>query len=139
MDSVHRRKCMHDHEIANLQKEVDEELSLNHPFKGNLIFILIFIVLNIFILATPVPAHVYKPLYEQLQDEQRIRSEQVRQMTREYLRSTQKPFGFDSREKAKKILRRHSYSGGDSTRPEPQFKAKPLPDFYYQSHQENEQ
>jgi hypothetical protein len=79
------------------------------------------------------------PLYEKLQEEQRIRSEQVRQMTRDYLLSTQKPFGFDSREKAKKILRRHSYSAGDALRPEPQFKAQPLPDFYYQSPQEHEQ
>ncbi len=79
------------------------------------------------------------PLYEQIQEEQRVRGEQVRQMTREYLSSIQKPFGFESREKAKKILRRHSYSGGDTNRPEPQFKARPLPNFYYQSHQENEQ
>jgi len=130
---------MHEIEVAKLQKEVDEELSLSHSFKGNIIFVLIFIFLNIFILANPVPAHVYKPLYEQLQDEQRIRSEQVRQLTRDYLSSIQKPFGFDSREKAKKILRRHSYSGGDATRPEPQFKARPLPNFYYQSNQDNEQ
>ena len=60
-------------------------------------------------------------------------------MTREYLNSISKPFGFDSREKAKKILRRHSYSGGDTVRPEPQFKAKPLPDFYYQTSKEIEQ
>ena len=79
------------------------------------------------------------PLYEQLQEEQRVRSEQVRQLSRNYLMSTQKPFGFESREKAKKILRRHSYSDGDTLRPEPQFKAKPLPDFYRQPHQENEQ
>ena len=78
------------------------------------------------------------PLYEQLQEEQRVRGEQVRQMTRQYLHSIQKPFGFDAREKAKKIIRRHSYSGGDSLRPEPQFKAKPLPDFYSQPRQENE-
>lgn len=89
-------------------------------------------------LAKPVPAHVQIPLYERLQEEQRLRSDQVRQMTREYLTSTQKPFGFDAREKAKKIFRRHSYSAGDSLRPEPQFKAKPLPAFYHQPHQENE-
>jgi hypothetical protein len=79
------------------------------------------------------------PLYEQLQEEQRTRSEQVRHMTKEYLSSISKPFGFDSREKAKTILRRHSYAGGDIIRPEPQFKARPLPDFYYQGDHEHEQ
>ena len=35
IDSVHRRKCMHEIEAAKLQKEVDEELSLGRPFKGS--------------------------------------------------------------------------------------------------------
>ena len=34
-DSVHRRKCMHDIEVAKLQKEVDEELHCRPLFKGN--------------------------------------------------------------------------------------------------------
>jgi protein FAM161A len=114
---------MQEIEAAKLQKEVDEELSFVHPpFK-----------------AQPVPAHVHMPLYEKLQDEQRVRSEQVRQLTREYLTSIQKPFGFDSREKAKQLIRRHSYSGENSLRLDRQFKAKPLPNFYYQPHQENEE
>ncbi len=121
MDSVHR-KCMQEFEAEKLQKEVDEELSLIYtPFK-----------------AQPVPAHVHMPLYEKLQQEQHLRSEQVRQLTREYLLSTQKPFAFDSREKAKKLIRRHSYAGEDSVRPERQFRAKPLPNFYSQPHQESE-
>ena len=49
------------------------------------------------------------PLYEQLRDEQRARREQVRHMTKEYLNSISKPFGFDSRAKAKSLTRRHSY------------------------------
>jgi protein FAM161A len=91
------------------------------------------------VLANPVPNHVHMPLYEQLQEEQRIRREQVHHMTKEYLSSISKPFGFDAREKAKTILRRHSYSGGDTIRPGSRFKAKPMPDFYYQTPQENEQ
>ncbi|CAF3168277.1 unnamed protein product [Rotaria sp. Silwood2] len=122
MDNVHRKKCMHEIEAAKLQKEVDDELMLNRSFK-----------------ATPVPAHVRMPLYEQLQEEQRVRREQVRYMTKEYLNSISKPFGFDSREKTKTILRRHSYSDGDTPRNEPQFKAKPLPDFYYRTSKDIEQ
>ena len=89
-------------------------------------------------LAKPVPAHVQMPLYERLQEEQRLRSDQVRQMSREYLTSMQKPFGFEAREKAKKIFRRHSYSAGDTHRSQQQFKARPMPAFYHQPHQENE-
>ena len=36
MDNIHRRKCMPEIEAAKLKKEVEEELSLRHPFKGNL-------------------------------------------------------------------------------------------------------
>ncbi|CAF3257260.1 unnamed protein product [Rotaria socialis] len=122
MDSVHRKRCMHDIEAAKLQKEVDEELNLRRSFKAN-----------------TVPAHVNLPLYEQLQEDQRFRREQIHQMTREYLSSISKPFSFDSREKAKTVLRRHSYSGGDMIQSDSKFKAKPLPDFYYQTRQENEQ
>jgi hypothetical protein len=73
------------------------------------------------------------PLYEKLQEEQRARREQLRHMTKEYLNSISKPFGFDSREKAKDIVRRHSYSDIDTVRYQSHFKAKPLPDFYYRT------
>lgn len=79
------------------------------------------------------------PLYEQLQDEQRARREQVRHMTKEYLKSISKPFGFDSREKEKGLVRRHSYSGEETFRPEPQFRAKPLPEFYNRTSKDIEQ
>lgn len=97
---------------------------------------------NIFILsvsANPVPAHVRMPLYEQLKEEQRVRREKVRQMTKEYLNSISKPFEFYSREKAKTVLRRHSFSDGNTTRREFQFRAKPLPDFYYRTSKDIEQ
>ena len=139
VDSVHRRKCMREFEAAKLQKQIDEELIAYRPFKG--LFENISMSSRTYQfspLANPVPAHVHMPLYEQLQNEQHTRSEHVRQMTRQYLNSIQKPFAFDAREKAKQIIRRHSYSGGDLLRPEPQFKAKPMPDFYSQSRQDHE-
>lgn len=34
MGHLHRKKCAHSIEAAKLQKEVDEELVLNRPFKG---------------------------------------------------------------------------------------------------------
>ena len=98
----------------------------------------LFIVVIFRILAKTVPAHVHMPLYEQLQEEQRARRENVRRMTKQYLSSISKPFEFESREKAKTILRRHSYSEGDMIEGEPQFKAKPLPDFYFQTTKEIE-
>ncbi|CAF3173381.1 unnamed protein product [Rotaria socialis] len=121
MDNVHRRKCKHEIEAAKIQKEVEDELMLNRSFKAN-----------------PVPAHVRMPLYEQLQEEQRVRREQVHQMTKDYLNSISKPFGFNSRETAKTIVRRHSYSDVDTARREPLFKAKPLPDFYYRTRKDIE-
>ena len=92
-----------------------------------------------YLTARPVPAHVHMPLYEQLQDEQRARREQVRHMTTEYLHSISKPFGFESRERANASFRRHSFSGNDAFRREPQFKATPLPDFYYRTSSDIEQ
>ena len=73
-----------------------------------------------------------------MQEDQRLRSENTRQMTKEYLASISKPFAFESREKAKTIIRRHSFAGGDLLRSEPQFKARPLPDFYYQRKEQDE-
>ncbi|UJR29015.1 hypothetical protein I4U23_010233 [Adineta vaga] len=122
VDNIHRRKCMHEIEAAKLQKEVEDELVLNRSFK-----------------ATPVPAHVRMPLYEQLQEEQRVRREQVRHMTKEYLNSISKPFGFESREKARTFDRRYSYSDSVSARRQPQFRAKPVPDFYYRTSNDIEQ
>jgi hypothetical protein len=132
---------MHDIETAKLQKEVDDELMLNRSFKGKYFDSCLNTnnLLRICFLAKPVPAHVHMPLYEQLQDEQRVRREHVRHMTKEYLNSISKPFGFHSRDKAKTISRRHSYSDGDTVRPVAQFRAKPLPDFYYRTSKDIEE
>lgn len=89
-------------------------------------------------LAHPVPSHVHIPLYERLQEEQRRRREQIHHATKEYLSSISKPFGFEAREKAKLLLRRHSYSDGDIIQTGTQFKARALPQFYSQK-QENDE
>lgn len=116
MHKIHHKSCVHQLQEEKMQKEIDDEMMLNRSFKAN-----------------PVPAHVRMPLYEQLRDEQRARREQLHHMTREYLDSISKPFAFESREKSKQVSRRHSISGGDTARREPQFRAKPLPDFYYRT------
>lgn len=79
------------------------------------------------------------PLYEQLRDEQRARREDVRNMTKEYLRSISKPFGFDARAKERNVQRRHSFSGQPTPRQYPHFRAKPLPEFYYRTSRDVEQ
>lgn len=73
------------------------------------------------------------PLYEQLKEEQRVRRENVRHMTKEYLQSISKPFGFEERQRMREAQRRHSFSGGETVRQRPQFRAKPVPDFYYRT------
>jgi hypothetical protein len=74
-----------------------------------------------------------------LQEEQRQRREQVYQATKDYLYSISKPFGFDSREKAKTLLRRHSYADGDRVQTTMLFKANAMPDFYAKKDELDEQ
>ncbi|CAF0859584.1 unnamed protein product [Didymodactylos carnosus] len=123
IDNIHRRKCMHEIEVDKIQKEVDDEINLGRSFRAN-----------------PVPTHVNLPLYEKIKQDQRLRRENARYMTKEYLHSISKPFSFDSREKTKLLLRRHSFSGDlRSITQQSHFKAKPLPDFYYKTSKDLEQ
>lgn len=80
--------------------------------------------------ASPVPAHIHLPLYEELQE----RKEERRRSTREreeQLRSIQKPFSFLERERLKKEQKqlRHPQSS-DQEKVKP-FKAKPVPKSVY--------
>ncbi|XP_040002978.1 protein FAM161A [Xiphias gladius] len=81
--------------------------------------------------ASPLPAHVHLPLYEELQE----RNDERRRITREredqLLRTIQKPFSFLERERLKKEqkqLRNPQPSGREKVKP---FKAKPVPKAVY--------
>ncbi|XP_034445260.1 protein FAM161A [Hippoglossus hippoglossus] len=81
--------------------------------------------------ASPVPAHVHLPLYEELQEQKDERQRNKREREEQHLRTIQKPFSFLERERLKKEqkqLRLPQASDQDRVKP---FKAKPVPKAVY--------
>ncbi|XP_071359737.1 protein FAM161A [Trachinotus anak] len=79
--------------------------------------------------ASPVPAHVHLPLYEELQERNDERRRNMRE--EQHLLSIQKPFSFLERERLKKEqkqLRHPQPSDQEKVKP---FKAKPVPKAVY--------
>ena len=77
--------------------------------------------------AQPVPAHVYMPLYDDLQQKSELRRMQNKTKSHEWLKSQEKPFKFSSREdekrRAKAATLKQSVDAGEKK----VFKAKPYP------------
>ncbi|CAN9493104.1 unnamed protein product [Ophioblennius macclurei] len=80
--------------------------------------------------ASPVPAHVHLPLYEELQERHEERRRTMRDREEQHLRTVQKPFSFLERERLKKEQKqlRRASSNQDKVKP---FKAKPVPKAVY--------
>lgn len=81
--------------------------------------------------ASPVPAHVHLPLYEELQERHDGRRRRTMLREDQHPRTVQKPFSFLERERLKKEqkqLRRPQPAEQDTVRP---FKAKPVPRAVY--------
>lgn len=81
--------------------------------------------------ASPLPAHVHLPLYEELQERNEERQRRLRPRDDQHLRSVPKPFSFLERERLKKEqkqLRPPPPSDQDKVKP---FKAKPVPKAVY--------
>lgn len=81
---------------------------------------------------TPVPASTYLPLYELINAKNEQRREQVKSLTKEILKSTEKPFSFMKREEKKKqekaeALRQSWELEGAKSKQKRAFKAKPVP------------
>lgn len=80
--------------------------------------------------ASPVPAHVHLPLYEELQERKQERR-RMREREDQHLRSIQKPFSFLERERLKKEQKQlRSPQPSDQEKIKP-FKAKPVPKAVY--------
>ncbi|CAH1792580.1 unnamed protein product [Owenia fusiformis] len=82
--------------------------------------------------AQPVPANVYVPMYDELQEKQESRRQFIREMSQEILLSTQKPFKFSKREDDKKRIRQRTSSApyaiqDTNKKTSKEFKAKPAP------------
>lgn len=83
--------------------------------------------------ATPVPAHVYLPLYDEIAEKAEHRRRHVRAMSAELLKSQEKPFNFVKREADKKqhqLMTRQCNQQGQPLQKET-FKAKPVPEYIF--------
>ncbi|XP_029916249.1 protein FAM161A [Myripristis murdjan] len=82
--------------------------------------------------ASPVPAHVHLPLYEELQERDEERRRTLREREEQHLRTIQKPFSFLERERLKKEKKeeelRQVQSAQEEVKP---FKANPVPKAVY--------
>eukprot|EP00058_Branchiostoma_floridae_P027991 XP_002613482.1 hypothetical protein BRAFLDRAFT_119845 [Branchiostoma floridae] len=81
--------------------------------------------------ASPAPAHVYVPMFDDIMREQEKKRQQIRQYSKEILKSMEKPFSFYKREEEKKKERLERAQFMMKTSPKKkkvkQFKAKPVP------------
>ncbi|XP_050404112.1 protein FAM161A [Patella vulgata] len=99
-----------------LQKEQEEELECQKKFK-----------------ARPVPAHVYLPLYDEINEKNEAKRRYMREYSKELLKSQEKPFNFVKREQQKLSQRRNSEPNTRSRSTSfKKFKAKPVPSFVYE-------
>ncbi|XP_061882312.1 protein FAM161A [Entelurus aequoreus] len=79
--------------------------------------------------ASPVPAHVHLPLYEELKERDEERRRSTREREQRHLRTLSKPFSFLERERLKKEQRQPAPPAQqDRLKP---FKAKPVPRSVY--------
>ena len=82
--------------------------------------------------ATPVPAHTFLPLYELVNARNEQRREQIKLLSKEILKSTEKPFSFSKRDEAKMQAKAASVRQSQKFErarelEEKQFTAKPIP------------
>lgn len=108
-----KSKTMMEFEEKLNQKQIEDEEEMKKKFK-----------------ARPVPAHVYLPLYDEIQEKSEERRRHIRKASIELLKSQEKPFSFMKREEDKK---QHLTMNTDCTQPKKMeevkgtFKAKPVP------------
>ncbi len=84
--------------------------------------------------ATPVPAHVYMPLYDEVSEKQEAQRRYNRDHCTELLKSQEMPFKFMKREEEKKKHRKskhEAYMEETDTSKKKEFKARPVPDYLF--------
>ncbi|XP_027872183.1 protein FAM161A [Xiphophorus couchianus] len=84
--------------------------------------------------ASPVPAHVHLPVYEEMQERNKEQRRSMRDRETRHLRAIQKPFSFLERERLKKeqkqLQEQQQQQQADREKMKP-FKAKPVPKSVY--------
>ncbi|XP_040892304.1 protein FAM161A [Toxotes jaculatrix] len=81
--------------------------------------------------ASPVPAHVHLPLYEELQERKEERRRNIREREEQHLQTIQKPFSFLERERVKKEQKQQRQPQPSDQEKVKPFKAKPVPKSVY--------
>ncbi|XP_033120988.1 protein FAM161A-like [Anneissia japonica] len=105
-----KSRTLLEHEQEQLEKEKEIEAVCSQKFT-----------------ATPVPGHTYLPLFDEIMERQEERRRRNQELSKEVLKSTEKPFTFIKRETDKKQNQRKPFK---SIAPKPkkkQFKANPVP------------
>ncbi|XP_060074580.1 protein FAM161B-like [Ylistrum balloti] len=94
------------------QKYKEEEMECQKKFK-----------------ASPVPAHIYLPMYDEIAEKNETRRRYIQEYSKELLKSQERPFNFMKREEDKKKHRRVKSApiSDDNVRKSTSFKAKPVP------------
>ncbi|XP_015218793.2 protein FAM161A isoform X1 [Lepisosteus oculatus] len=81
--------------------------------------------------ASPVPAHVYLPLFEEINERNEDRRQFIRDRNKELLLASQKPFSFIERERKKKEMSQAQLKDLTPKTEKKTFKAKPVPRSVY--------
>ena len=91
--------------------------------------------------ATPVPAHVYMPLYDEIMEQKEARRREMHEACVELTKSIEKPFKFVKREEERKKQHRSSASSRAiaemSKGKKKSFKAKPFPEHLFNTSTED--
>lgn len=104
-----------EHEQKLMEEKLEEELECQKKFK-----------------AQPVPAHVYLPLYDEINEKNEARKRYIKQYSQDLLKSQEKPFKFLTREREKEKHTR-TYSAPVEREDDLTFKARPVPGYLYDS------
>ena len=109
-----KSKSMIQAEQERLEREAQEEAELKKQFR-----------------ATPLPANTYLPLYELINAKNEQRRREVKMLSQEMLKSTERPFSFMKRENEKKLMKneelRRSQMLERKKQSEVMFHANPIP------------
>ncbi|XP_062282365.1 protein FAM161A [Scomber scombrus] len=81
--------------------------------------------------ASPLPAHIHLPLYENLQERNEERRRTLREREDQHLRTVSKPFSFLERERLKKEQKQQRDQQPTNQEKVKPFKAKPVPKAVY--------
>ncbi|KAM9792219.1 protein FAM161A [Neosynchiropus ocellatus] len=111
-----------EHENAELRRQLEELAECQTKFR-----------------ASPVPAHVHLPLYEELQKRNVERRKAMQEQEEQRMRRIQKPFSFLEREQLKKEKQQQRPLQAASQEKVKPFKAKPVPKSVYAAAASGEQ